>query len=256
MTYSVLGKDFTPPDVISKVTGKAKYAEDFRAEGMLHCKLLLSPMPHALVKSIDASEALAMDGVIAVLTADDVPAVEGAGQKILTNEPCFVGDPIAAIAAESETIAANALEKIKLELEPLPFTVDPLESLYPGGPDARQGGNVAGSFGGPFKTIKWSAKDFASVDEGQLPMTGEPSSEWSFGELDEEFGKASIIYDETFVTAANSHHSMEPRSAMSYWQNGKCFVHGSTQSQSFIIPGLAQLIGIDPANLVYIAGRS
>ena len=253
MSHTVLGEDFTPPDVVSKVTGKAKYAEDFRAEGMLHCKLLLSPMPHALVKNIDVSEALAMDGVVAVLTADDVPAVEGATKKILTNEPCFVGDPIAAIAAESETIAANAIERIKLELEPLPFTVDPLESLFPGGPDARLGGNVAGSFAGPFSTIKWTAKDFTSVDDGQLPMTGEPSSEWSFGDLDEEFSGSSIVYDETFVTAANSHHSMEPRSAMSYWQNGKCFVHGSTQSQSFVVPALAQLLGIDPADLVYIA---
>ena len=253
MSYSVLGKNFTPPDVVSKVTGKAKYAEDFQADGMLHCKLLLSPMPHALVKNIDASEALAMDGVIAILTADDLPPVEGAAQKTLTNEPCFVGDPIAAIAAESETIAANALEKIKLELEPLPFTIDPLESLFPGGPDARVGGNTSGSFAGPFDTVKWTAKDFASVDEGQLPMTGKPTSEWSFGDLDAGFADASIVYDETFVTAANSHHSMEPRSAMAYWQNGKCFVHGSTQSQSFVIPGLAQLVGIDPADLVYIA---
>lgn len=253
MSHALLGKNFTPPDVVSKVTGKAKYAEDFRADGMLYCKLLLSPMPHANVKIIDASDALAMDGVVAVLTADDLPAVEGAQQKILTNEPCFIGEPIAAIAAESETIAVNALEKIQVEFEPLPFTVDPLESLFPGGPNARLGGNTAGAFAGPFDTVKWSAKDFASVGDGELPMTGKPTSEWAFGDLDEGFSEASIVYDESFVTAANSHHSMEPRSAMSYWQNGKCFVHGSTQSQSFIVPGLAQLLGIDPADLVYIA---
>ena len=71
MAYTHLGQDFTPPDVRAKVTGHAKYAEDFRADGMLYCRILTSSMPHARVTSIDASEALAMDGVVAVLTADD-----------------------------------------------------------------------------------------------------------------------------------------------------------------------------------------
>ena len=74
MAYKLLGKDFTPPDLRGKVTGKARYAEDFRAEGMVFCKLLLSPMPHARVTSIDTSDALAMEGVVGVLTAEDVPA--------------------------------------------------------------------------------------------------------------------------------------------------------------------------------------
>ena len=73
-TYRLIGKNYTTPDLIAKVTGKAKYAEDFRAEGMLFCKLLLSPMPHARVKHIDLSAALAMPGVKAILTADDLPA--------------------------------------------------------------------------------------------------------------------------------------------------------------------------------------
>lgn len=252
MSYSLLGKDFTPPDVRAKVTGKARYSEDVRADGMLFCKLLLSPMPHATVKNIDASAALEMEGVVAVLTADDVPSEDNARTRILTNEPCFVGDPIAAIAAESETIAADALEKIVVELESLPFTVDPLESIYPGGPDARAQGNTVGR-GATFNTVKWSARDFASVDAGQLPMTGTPTSEWSFGNLEESFAASALILDETFVTAANSHHSMEPRSAMAYWQNGKCFVHSSVQSQSFVIPGLARLLGIDAADVVLIA---
>ena len=77
MAYTLLGHDFTPPDLQAKVTGRAKYAEDFRADGMLFCRLLTSTMPHARVK-IDATEALAMEGVVAVLTADDVPPAHGA----------------------------------------------------------------------------------------------------------------------------------------------------------------------------------
>ena len=60
----LLGKDFTPPDIHAKVTGRARYAEDFRADGMLFCRLLKSPMPHAFVRSIDATEALRMEGVV------------------------------------------------------------------------------------------------------------------------------------------------------------------------------------------------
>jgi xanthine dehydrogenase molybdenum-binding subunit len=63
MAYKLIGKNFTPPDIVAKVTGEAKYAEDFRADGMLFCKLLASPMPHARVKKIDAAEALKMPGV-------------------------------------------------------------------------------------------------------------------------------------------------------------------------------------------------
>ena len=74
MANKLVGQNYTTPDLVAKVTGRAKYAEDYRADGMLFCKLLLSPMPHARVKRIDASAALAMPGVKAILTADDLPA--------------------------------------------------------------------------------------------------------------------------------------------------------------------------------------
>src|SRR6201997_4575388 len=73
-THKLVGKNYQTPDLVAKVTGKAKYAEDYRFDGMLFARLLLSPMPHARVVNIDASEALAMPGVKAVLTADDLPA--------------------------------------------------------------------------------------------------------------------------------------------------------------------------------------
>jgi xanthine dehydrogenase molybdenum-binding subunit len=69
----LIGHDYQAPGTLAKVMGQAKYAEDFRAEGMLFCKLLLSPMPHARVRNIDASEALKMPGVHGILTADDLP---------------------------------------------------------------------------------------------------------------------------------------------------------------------------------------
>jgi CO/xanthine dehydrogenase Mo-binding subunit len=251
MAYKLIGKDFTPPDVVSKVNGKAKYAEDFRAEGMLACRLLTSPMPHARVRNIDASEALKIKGVVAILTADDVPSFPPPQNPILTNEPLYVGEPILAVAAENETIAAEAIDKIKVDLQPLPFVVDPLESLHPGGPEARTDGNVA-NVRLKLQKIKWTARDFATAGEGKLP-TGKPAEEWTYGDVDAGFKDAKVVLDETFVTAGYSHHCMEPRSAMAYWQNGKCYLHGSSQSQSFMTPGLARYIGIKPQDLVYVA---
>src|SRR5438132_7988593 len=150
----LIGQNYTTPDLVAKVTGKAKYAEDFRVEGMLFAKLLLSPMPHAHVVRIDTSAAQAMPGVKAILTVDDLPpVVEGANlgegiiastlsERGLTNEPLYVGDPILAVAAVDELTATEAIEKLQVDFEPLPFVTDPLESLRPGSANARSQGNV------------------------------------------------------------------------------------------------------------------
>jgi len=251
MAYELLGKNFTPPDIGAKVTGKAKYAEDFRVDGLVFCKLLTSPFPHARVTSVDASEALAMPGVHGVLRASDVPSFPDPQEQILSDEPTFVGQPILAVAADTEELAAEALERIKVEYEELPFTVDPLASLYPGGTDARTQGNVANP-GVDLQRFKWTAQDFARVEEGQLPL-GQPISEWSFGDVEAGLADAKLVLDETFVTAGLAHHSMEPRSALAQWQNGKLILRGSTQSQSFILPALARLCGVEVENLAYVS---
>ncbi|MDG1004781.1 MAG: molybdopterin-dependent oxidoreductase, partial [Emcibacteraceae bacterium] len=251
MAYKLIGKNFTPPDVRAKITGKAKYAEDFKADGMVYIKMLLSPMPNANVISMDASEALDMDGVIDILTADDVPAPPPPADPMLTNNPKYVGQPILAIAAVDEATAAEALEKIKITYEALPFTIDPLDSLYPGGPDVYDHINSA-TRGFETKKIKWTARDFAVAGEDKLPM-GEASKEWEYGDIEAGIKNAAYIIDESFVTASNSHHSMEPRSAFAYWENGKCHLHGSSQSQSFMMPGLSQMLGIPASDIIYVA---
>src|SRR5499426_1289217 len=141
---------------------------------MLFAKLLLSPMPHARVRRIDTSAALAMPGVKAILTADDLPDLRGA-ERALTNEPLYQGEPILALAAVDELTAAEAIERIDLDLEPLPFVVDPVESLRPGSANGRLEGNVwypapptaPGASGQParpqIKTLKWTDADFADA---------------------------------------------------------------------------------------------
>src|SRR5690606_24524102 len=118
------------------------------------------------------------------------------------------------------------------------------------GPNARTDGNVAAGNG--ITSFKWTAQDFAAVGEDQLP-TGNPLQEWSYGDVEAGFAQAALVLDESFVTAGLSHHSMEPRSAFAYWQTGKCFLHASSQGQSFPVPTVARYIGIDPADLVFIA---
>src|SRR5436189_2510685 len=177
MPEKLVGQNYTTPDLVAKVTGRAKYAEDYRADGMLFAKLLLSPMPHARVTRIDASKALAMPGVKAILTVDDLPAVvaganlgEGIvastlSERGLTNEPLYEGEPILAVAAVDELTAAEAIEKIKIQWEPLPFSVDPVASLLPGAQNPRVEGNVwsrpAGAPGQPAPlpepiSLKWT----------------------------------------------------------------------------------------------------
>src|ERR1044071_1632065 len=112
----------------SKLVGRDYPTPDFRAEGMLFTKLLLSPFPHARVKSIDSSAALAMPGVRAILTADEVPGprdqVSDAGVLIKANprsekappkEPMYQGEPVLAVAAVDELTAAEAIERLKIK---------------------------------------------------------------------------------------------------------------------------------------------
>src|SRR5271154_1276564 len=194
----LIGKDYPTPDLYAKVTGQAKYAEDYHAEGMLFCKLLLSPLTHARLKHIDMRKALAMPGVRAILTSDDLPPPADSltdngtvikanpkSERALTLEPVYQGEPILAVAAVDELTAAEAIERIHIDFEPLPFTIDPLETLRPGGPNPRIEGNiwvqappppaVAGSppQAPPPPTIgvlKWTEAEFGDAKHGRLPI--------------------------------------------------------------------------------------
>jgi xanthine dehydrogenase molybdenum-binding subunit len=338
MADKLIGQNYTTPDLVAKVTGKAKYAEDYRVEGMLFAKLLCSPHPHARVKRCDTSAAMAMPGVKAILRAEDMPgAAAGAtlgegvqataqAERGLTDEPLYQGEPILAVAAIDEHTAALAIEAIDIEFEPLPFVVDPIESLRPGSPNARAQGNVwmrpaappaapgargpansaagagaatpptptptgpageqraaAGASPAPAQAAgaaagaaapaggrgngrggaaapappqivawKWTDEDFANAPAGQMP-TGKATDEWVFGNIEEGFKKAALVLDETFMTQSTGHQPLETRTAMAYWQNGKLFLHGSTQSTVQTVASVARWTGITPDKVVIIS---
>src|SRR5437867_10088943 len=286
-TNKLVGHNYTTPDLIAKVTGKAKYAEDYRVDGMLFAKLLLSPMPHARVVRINTRAAAAMPGGKAILTADDLPAVvEGANlgegiiastlsERGLTNEPLYVGDPVLAVAAVDEATATEAIEKIEIDFEPLPFVVDPIESLRPNGPNARTQGNVwvrppltppppaAAAPGAPaappapppapkIVVWKWTEDDFDKAGPGQMPI-GKFADTFVVGDVDEGLKKADLVLDETFMTQSTGHQPLETRSAMAYWQNGKLYMHASTQSTVQSVASVARWVGIPADQIVFIS---
>ena len=261
--YKLIGQNYQTPDIVAKVLGQSKYAEDFRAEGMLFCKLLLSPEPHARVRNIDTRAALNMEGVFAILTADELPVFQadkdpyGAmvvedGERALTNEPVYEGEPILAVAAVDEATAAEAIERIKVDLEPLPFVIDPLDSLRPDGPDARARGNVW-VVGGGMKRLKWTPQDLQDVAAGRIPWNAQAGEETAVGDVEAGFKQADFVLDETLFQQSTSHQTLETRSAMAYWRNGKLYLHGSTQSVAQTVPVLAKWLGIDPSQVVVIS---
>ena len=204
--YKLIGKNYTTPDLVAKVTGKAKYAEDYRADGMLFCKLLLSPMPHARVRSIDAQRGAGdarregdPDGGRSARPADSmtdngtvIPANK-LGERGLTNEPVYQGEPILAVAAVDELTAAEAIEKINIDLRAAAVRRRSAgHACVPAGRmrewKATSGFASASAADSPGSArrlrrptcteLKWTEADFAEAKEGQLPM-GKATDEWS-----------------------------------------------------------------------------
>ncbi len=275
MANKLIGQNYTTPDLVAKVTGQAKYAEDYRIDGMLFCKLLLSPYPHARIRRLDTSRAMAIPGVKGILTADELPApadvvtdlgqrisANTKGEKALTNEPVYQGEPVLAVAAVDEATAVAAIEEITIDWEELPFAVDPLVSLRPNGPNARLEGNIWGRPKPPqpgqpvappaIEELKWTEADFAEYEHGRLPL-GKTPDEWTYGDLEAGFKNAALVLDETFVTPNTSHQTLEPRTAMAYWQNGKVYVHCSTQSVVQTVGSLSRWLQMDPKDIVVIS---
>ena len=216
---------------------------------MLFARLLLSPMPHARIKSIDASAALAMPGVKAILTADDVPGpkdqINDNGQVIranprsetaLANEAMYQGQPVLAVCAVSELIAAEAIERIKIQWEPLPFSVDPVASLVPGAQNPRVEGNVWKRPVPPAQgqppgipepiDVKWNEAEAEEFRQGRLPVTKFTDPEWTLGDVEEGFKKADAHPRRNVRERRTSAISASSRArAMAYWQNGKLYIH-------------------------------
>lgn len=189
-THTTIGVSVPRRDLRDKLTGAAKYAADVQLPGMLTGAVLRSPHPHARILSVDASAALEMPGVHAALTPFDVPDGSIApDMPILDTEVRYVGDEVAAIAADNEHTARHALSLIRVEYEPLPFVTDAQAAIAPGAPPVHPGGNLVG---------------------------GEPLV-LERGSVEEGFAEADIIVEDTFSTPAHHGAALEPRVAVASW---------------------------------------
>ena len=155
MSYKTIGQSVERWDAIAKVQGKADYTADLPKKNVLYGKILRATIAHGLVKKLDVSEALKVEGVIKVLTPDDLPdfkfptaghpyaldpkQADIADRNILTKRIRLYGDEIAAVIAENELAAEKALEKIKVEYEEFPFYLSPEESLAEGAMEIHDG---------------------------------------------------------------------------------------------------------------------
>ncbi|HTY78487.1 MAG TPA: xanthine dehydrogenase family protein molybdopterin-binding subunit [Candidatus Bathyarchaeia archaeon] len=160
MAYRIVGSAQPRPDAWEKVRGRPIYAGDLAVAGMLHGRIVRSPYASARIVRIDTSRARALAGVVAVLTAEDVPQnalrmelpgrmAEATAGAVVATQPVlahdrvrFQGEPVVAIAAESPEIAAAAADLVRVEYEPLPGVYDSLAALEPAAPHVHEGGNL------------------------------------------------------------------------------------------------------------------
>ena len=143
-TYAVIGKSVPQIAASAKATGEARYTGDVSLPGLLHGKILRSPLPHARILQVDVSRAVRLAGVKAVATGRDTLGVKTGGiaakpeyrdrQGICVDKVRYIGDAVAAVAAADEDTAEEALELVRVEYEELPAVFHPRDAMAPGAP--------------------------------------------------------------------------------------------------------------------------
>jgi CO/xanthine dehydrogenase Mo-binding subunit len=230
---SVIGKSIPRVDGNVKVTGRAKYITDLHVPGMLHAKILFSDRPHARIVSLDVSAAQALDGVHAVITAQDAP-------KILYGLYLFdryvfaidrvrhIGEPIAAVAATSKKIAERAISLIKIEYEDLPVVLSMEAALEPGAPIIHP--DLA-HYQGIHPYIKY---DNVCMD-----------SYIGTGDIERGFAESDLIVSETYRTSPMHQASIEPHACLADFDHtGRITLWTGTQQLSVCHSELARSLGI------------
>ena len=216
-TNSVIGTSVPRHDLPGKLTGEAKYASDVHLPGMLHGKVVRSPHAHARIVAIDTSAAESLDGVHAVLTPFDTPEGRLAPDvAILDTAVRYVGDEVAAVAADDEDLAEYAASLVKVEYDVLPFVVNAREAISESAPHIHAGGNLVG---------------------------GEPLA-LTRGDVDEGFAEADRIFSMSFSTPAHSPAPLEPRAAVATWEDGKLTVWKTTRGVHADRMSLASALGV------------
>jgi CO/xanthine dehydrogenase Mo-binding subunit len=239
-----------------KVRGTTKYAGDLRVAGLLHARLLLSHDAHALIKSIDATAARALPGVVAVLTADDLPIVAtGPGrpkQPLAREEIVYAGQPIAIAVAETEALAADAIELIDVELEHLEAVVDLEAAARPGAPRARI--HVAAQGEGSDISDAHAAVAAGGVEGEDLSDNVLGSARLANGDVDAALAASEVVVRGRFHTPWVYQGYLEPQTATAWFDvDGELVVTTSTQGPFPTRAELMELFGL-PGDRLRVRG--
>jgi xanthine dehydrogenase YagR molybdenum-binding subunit len=212
---TIVGKAHPRIDGIARVTGRARYTQDLYPLGMLHVRMLRSPYPHARVRKIDASRALALPGVRGVLHRFNSPKAAFRGEDtIFRDEVRFAGDEVAAVAADTEETAAEAVRLIDVEYEVLPFVADLEEAMADGAVRLAEGGNVS------------------------------ESGKYERGDARRAFSESAIVIEATYRTSTQLHNSLETHGAVARWDGDELTVWESTQHVFGVRAGLQAALKI------------
>jgi xanthine dehydrogenase YagR molybdenum-binding subunit len=215
-TLAVVGAGVSRLEGREKVTGRAHYTYDVRLPGQLYAQVLRSPHPHARIVSIDIGKAERLPGVHAVVCAANTEPVPWYGDSFVFDTTVrMIGDEVAAVAAESEEIAADALRLIEVTYEPLPFVTDLAAGMEPNAPKVRENGN----------------------------LTEEPTV-YDRGDIAAGLAGADVTIDETYWTASALHNSLEPHGATATWEGEHLTLWSSTQSVFTVRQEVAQALGL------------
>jgi CO/xanthine dehydrogenase Mo-binding subunit len=201
-TLSIVGQPLTRVEGAEKVTGRARYAYDVRLPGLLYAKVLRSPHAHARVKGVDASAAEALPGVRAVVHRGNTPEMKWYEDSFLFDPTArFVGDEVAAVAADSEEVAEDALRLIHVAYEPLPHVLDVHSALATGAQKLHRNSN----------------------------RTKEPKV-YARGDVEKALKSAEVVVDETYESPTALHNCMEPHGCTATWQEDELTIWDSTQA--------------------------
>ena len=220
-------------DAVAKVTGTTRFADDLALPRMLCCKMLRSPHPHATIVRIDVSRAMALEGVVAVLTGADMPIPFGIlpvsqdEHALAPDRVRFIGDPVAAIAATTEEIATAAVDLIDVAYELLP----PIASAEAAIADSDQPIHDYGDRGNLHKLVSLE-----------------------FGDVEEGFATADRVREDLFFYEGSTHLPMEQHAALADWSpGGKLTLWSSTQTPHYVHRALAKVLELPPSRIRVIA---
>ena len=239
MAYKSVNKAVPRIEGADKVSGRMRYASDLPFPAALSAKMLRSSMPHARILGIDTSKAAKLPGVRGIITGADVGDVMvGLRMKdmplLAQDRVRFVGEPVAAVAADTEEIAEEALGLIEVKYEELPFVTDPVDAIKAGAP-----------------VLHENPVAYKNAPEREIELPNVQSyGKWSNGDLEAGFQKAARIFEHTFRTPLGFHGYIEPHACtVQINDDGRVEIWASNKAPFTLRSRFARDLGLDENNV-------